>query len=267
MTQATPNIDTPPFLEAPALKRFSMHVQHGFFGRAGGTSEGIFRSLNCGYGSRDQSEKVRENRRRASQALGGSPDRLVTVHQVHSARAITVSAPFPVGQVPEADALVTNTPGLILGALAADCAPVLLCDPHAGVVAAVHAGWKGAVGGIIESAVEAMMALGADPGRMAAAVGPCLTQASFEVGPDLVEKVLDASPWAEPLFDAGAGDRQQFDLKRYALGKLSRLGVAHVDALADDTLSDPAGYFSSRRASQNGEPDYGRNLSAIMLLA
>ncbi len=266
MTQSTPNVEPPPFTEAPALKRLSMHMQHGFFGRVGGVSEGIYRSLNCGYGSRDQTEKVRENRRRVSLALGGSPDRLVTVHQVHSARAVTITEPFPVGQIPEADALVTKTPGLILGALAADCAPVLLCDPHAGVVAAAHAGWKGAVGGIIESTVEAMVALGADPSRMVAAVGPCLTQASFEVGPDLMEKVLDPSPWAEALFAAGTGDRLQFDLKRYALGKLSRLGVAHSDALADDTLSDAAGYFSNRRASKNGEPDYGRNLSAIMLL-
>ncbi|MBI1359459.1 MAG: peptidoglycan editing factor PgeF [Alphaproteobacteria bacterium] len=267
MTQGTPNPEPPPFVEAPALKRFSMHVRHGFFGRAGGASEGIYRSLNCGYGSSDRNEYVRENRRRAALALGGSPDRLVTVHQIHSARAVTVSEPFPIGQIPEADALVSKTPGLILGALAADCAPVLLCDPHAGVIAAAHAGWKGAVAGIIESAVEAMVALGADPGRMAAAVGPCLTQESFEVGPDMADRVLDASSWAEPLFEPGAGDRQHFDLKRYALGKLSRLGVAHADALADDTLSDDAGYFSSRRASKNGDPDYGRNLSAIMLLA
>jgi YfiH family protein len=257
----------PPCIEAPALKRYSLHIRHGFFGRPGGVSTGIYRSLNCGYGSGDDMAKVRENRRRVCLALGAEPDRLVTLHQVHSARAVIVTDPFASGKIPEADALVTNKPGLILGALAADCAPVLLCDPHAGVVASAHAGWKGAVAGVIESAVEAMISLGADPGKTIAAVGPCLSQASFEVGPDLVDKVLDASPWAETLFEPGAGDRQQFDLKRYALGKLGRLGVAQADALADDTLTDHDGYFSNRWAVRNKEPDYGRNISAIMLLA
>ena len=263
----TLNAAPPPYVEAPALKRFSLHVRHGFFGRAGGVSSGIYRSLNCGYGSGDDIASVRENRRRVCLALGAEPDRLVTLHQVHSARAVVINAPFAAGQIPEADALVTNHPGLILGALAADCAPVLLCDPHAAVVASVHAGWKGAVAGVIERAVEAMISLGADPGRIIAAIGPCLSQSSFEVGPDLVDKVLDVSPWAEALFETGEGDRRQFDLKRYALGKLSRLGVAQADALADDTLSDPDGYFSNRWAIRNKEPDYGRNLSGIMLLA
>ncbi len=262
-TEAAP----PPYIEAPALKRFSLHMRHGFFGRAGGASSGIYRSLNCGYGSGDDMAKVRENRRRVCLALGAAPDRLVTLHQVHSARAVVIAEPFASGQIPEADALVTNTPGLILGALTADCAPVLLCDPHAAVIGSVHAGWKGAVAGVIESAVEAMVSLGADPGKMIAAVGPCLSQGSFEVGPDLVDKVLDVSPWAEMLFEPGIGDRRQFDLKRYALGKLSRLGVAQADALADDTLGDPDGYFSNRWAVRNKEPDYGRNISAIMLLA
>jgi YfiH family protein len=256
----------PPYVETPALKRLSMHVRHGFFGRPGGVSTGIYRSLNAGYGSGDDMAKVRENRRRICHALGAEADRLVTVHQVHSARAVIVDKPFEAGAIPQADALVTKRPGLLLGALAADCAPVLIAEPHAGVIAAAHAGWKGAVAGVIEAAVEAMISLGADPGRMTAAVGPCLSQASFEVGPDLVDKVLDVSDWAEPLFEPGAGDRQYFDLKRYALGKLSRLGVAQADALADDTLTDPDGYFSNRWAVKRGEPDYGRNLSAIMLL-
>lgn len=255
-----------PYLEAPALKRFSMHTRHAFFGRAGGVSSGVFRGLNCGYGSSDDLAKVRENRRRCCLALGATPDRLVTLHQIHSAQAVTVTEPFAPGRIPEADALVTDRPELVLGVLAADCAPVLLCDPHAGVAGAAHAGWKGAVAGVIERTVEAMVALGADPGKMAAAVGPCLSRESFEVGPDLVDRVLDASPWADVLFEPGAGDRQQFDLKRYALGKLTRLGVAHADALAEDTLSNPDGYFSNRWAVKRGEQDYGRNLSAIMLL-
>ena len=257
----------PPFEEAPAIKRFSMHVRHGFFGRAGGVSTGVYKSLNCGPGSGDQPESVSENRKRVCLTLGGSPDRLASPRQIHSSRAVATDKPFAPNERPEADALVTKTPGLILGVLAADCAPILLCDPHAGVVAAVHAGWRGAVGGVIESAVEVMGALGADPGKTAAGIGPCLSQASFEVGPDLVEAVLSSTPWAEHLFQPGTGDRQQFDLKRYCLGRLTRLGIAHMDAMVDDTLTMPDLYFSHRRAVKAGDRDCGRNMSAIMLLA
>jgi YfiH family protein len=257
----------PPFEEAPAIKRFSMHVRHGFFGLRGGVSTGLYKSLNCGPGSGDDPEKVSENRRRVCLALGGSLDRLATPYQVHSARAVATDRPFAIGERPEADALVTRTPGLILGVLAADCAPVLLCDPHAGVIAAAHAGWRGAVGGVIESAVELMTTLGADPGKTAAAVGPCLSQASFEIGPDVEEAVLNATPWAEHLFESGQGDRKHFDLKRYCLSRLARLGIAHMDALADDTLTQPDRYFSHRRAVKAGERDCGRNMSAIVLVA
>jgi len=257
----------PPLSEAPGLKRYSMHLRHGFFGRRGGASTGIYKSLNCGHGSADEQPRVAENRRRVALALGGTPGNLITLHQSHSNQAVTTDKPFPPGQSPQADAVVTDRPGLVLGALAADCAPVMLCDPEAGVIAAVHAGWRGAVSGVLEGAVEAMIRLGADPVRMTAAVGPCLSQASFEVGPDLVDAVLDASAWAEFLFEPGAGDRQHFDLKGYARGRLTRLGVAHVDSLADDTLTQPELYFSHRRAVRAGEPDCGRNISAIMLLA
>jgi hypothetical protein len=257
---------TPPFEEAPALKRFAMHVRHGFFGSQGGVSTGIYRSLNCGLGSKDELSRAIENRRRATEALGAQHDRLVTLRQVHSARAEIVDRPWG-GLPPEADALVTRQPNLVLGVLAADCAPILLLDPHANVIGAVHAGWKGAVAGVIESAVGAMASLGADPGRISAGVGPCLSQSSFEVGPDLVDAVLAASPWAEGLFEPGAGDRSQFDLKRYCLGRLARLGVAHMDALADDTLTAPEAYFSHRRSVKAGDADCGRNLSAIMLVA
>lgn len=266
MSEQRPPLPKPPFEEAPALKRFAMHVRHGFFGSQGGVSTGIYRSLNCGLGSRDELSKVIENRRRVALALGGASDRLVTLRQVHSARAEIIDRPWD-GLPPESDAIVTNRPNLVLGVLAADCAPILLLDPHASVIGAVHAGWKGAVGGVIESAIEAMMSLGADPGRISAGVGACLSQESFEVGPDLVDAVLDASPWADGLFEPGAGDRSQFDLKRYCLGRLARLGVAQMDALADDTLSAPDAYFSYRRAVKAGEPDCGRNISAIMLVA
>jgi YfiH family protein len=258
--------DRAPFIESPALKRFSMHIRHGFFGRKGGVSTGLYKSLNCGPGSNDDLTRVVENRRRVCVSLGGQAGRLATLYQIHSAKAVLVTEPFAPGAQPQADALVTDRPGLILGVLAADCAPLLLVDPHAGVIGAAHAGWKGAVGGVIESCVEAMVQVGADPGRMAAAVGPCISQPSFEVGPDLVDAVLDKTPWAQHLFTPGQGDRQHFDLKGYCLAKLARLGVSHADALADDTLTQPDDYFSNRHSVKTGAADYGRNISAIMLL-
>ena len=256
----------PPYEEAPALKRFTMHVRHGFFGRIGGVSTGAYKSLNCGPGSGDAPEKVLENRRRVCHALGAPLDKLASPRQVHSAKAVIAERAYAPNERPECDALVTNRPGLLLGVLAADCAPIVICDPHNGVVAAIHAGWRGAVGGVIEAAVDAMGTLGGDPSRMAAGVGPCLSQASFEVGPDLADAVLDKTPWAETLFEAGEGDRQFFDLKRYCLGQLARLGVAHMDALADDTLTQPESYFSHRHSVKAGDRDCGRNMTGIMLL-
>jgi YfiH family protein len=185
---------------------------------------------------------------------------------VHSAKAVIAKGPWSLGDMPEADGMATDQPGLVLGVLAADCAPVLLCDPHAGVIGAAHAGWRGAVGGVVESTMEAMQLLGSDPSNTVAAVGPCLSQASFEVGPDLYDAVMDATPWAEHLFEPGQGDRQYFDLKRYVLARLARLGVSHADALADDTLTEPDVYFSHRGMIRRGEADYGRNISAIMLV-
>jgi YfiH family protein len=260
-------IERAPFIEAPALKKYSLHIRHGFFGRKGGVSTGIYNSLNCGPGSKDDLTKVIENRRRVCVSMGGEAGRLATLYQVHSPTAVTVTDPFAPGQAPQADALVTDRPGLILGVLAADCAPILLCDAHNGVIGAAHAGWKGAVAGVLESCVEAMIKLGADPSRMAAAVGPCLAQFSFEVGPDLVEAVLEASPWAEHLFIPGMDDRRQFDLKGYCLARLVRMGVSHADALADDTLTQPDLYFSNRFTVKAGAGDYGRNISTVMLLA
>lgn len=259
--------ERPPFEEAPALKRFSMHVRHGFFGRRGGVSTGVYGSLNCGHGSGDDPEKVTENRRRFCQALGSSLENLASPRQIHSAKAIATDKAYEPNERPECDALVTKRPGLLLGVLAADCAPIVLCDPHNGVIAAIHAGWRGAVGGVIESTVEVMGQLGADPSKTAAGVGPCLSQQSFEVGPDLADAVLDATPWAEHLFAAGQGDRQYFDLKRYCLGRLARLGVCHMDALADDTLTQPEDYFSHRASVKAGQRDCGRNITGIMLLA
>ena len=259
--------DRPPFEESPALKRFSMHTRHGFFGRQGGVSTGVYKSLNCGPGSGDEPARVVENRKRVCLALGGSIDRLATPRQVHSAKVVATDKAFAPTERPECDGLVTRQPGLMLGVLAADCAPILICDPHNGVIAAVHAGWRGAVGGVLEAAIEAMGALGADPGKTSAAVGPCLSQSSFEVGPDVIDAVLNATPWADHLFEPGQGDRKHMDLKRYCAGRLTRMGVANIETLADDTLTQPDAYFSHRGAVKAGDKDCGRNMSAIMLLA
>lgn len=258
--------DHPLFLEAPALAKFSLHLRHGFFGRQGGVSDGIYASLNAGPGSNDDPAAVSENRDRICEALGAERGRMVTLHQCHSNKAVIVDEPFAPGEAPEADALVTKTPGLVLTALAADCAPLLICDPHANVAAAVHAGWRGAVSGVIESALEAMAELGAEPGNTVAVVGPCISQSSFEVGPDLEDAVLDVSPWAQNLFTPGRVDRLHFDLKRYCLLRLARAGVKTGESISEDTLTEPVMFHSYRRSRAEGADDYGRNASSIVLL-
>lgn len=254
------------FIQSPALAGLTLHIRHGFFGRLGGVSTGAFASLNVANKSGDDPANVAENRKRALETLGVGPSALVTVSQVHSAKAVTVDAPFPAGARPDADAIVTNKPGLALGVLTADCAPILICDPQAHVCAAVHAGWRGAVLGIVEAAVEQMVRLGAEPSRMVAAIGPCLSKASFEVGPDLVDQVLASTPWAESLVSPGEGDRSFFDLKAYLLGRMARVGLARLEALEDDTLAQQDVYFSHRGAQRQGFTATGRNLSAILLL-
>jgi YfiH family protein len=240
-------------------------IDHAFFTRRGGVSRGLYESLNVGLGSRDDTACVRENRRRAAAALGADAGRLVTAYQVHSARALTVAAPFP-GDPPEADALVTATPGLMLGALAADCAPVLIADGEAQIVAAVHAGWRGALGGVAASAVEAMVALGAARGRLTAAVGPCIAQASYEVGLEFEARFAAVSPDFQRFFAAGARpEKRQFDLPGFVLDRLAAAGVGHAEWLGADTCSEEADFFSHRRMAQRGEADYGRGLSAIII--
>lgn len=255
-----------PFLEAPALAQYSMHLRHGFFGRKGGESTGIYKSLNAGPGSADKADWVRMNRDIICHSLGAAPGQMVTLHQAHTNRPVVVDSPFEPGEAPEADAVVSERPGLVLTALAADCSPVLMCDPHANVAAAVHAGWRGSLSGVIENAVEAMCGLGASPEKTVAAIGPCLTQQSFEVGPEFVDAFMDTSPWSEKLFEPGEGDRMMFDHQRYCMGRLARAGVGKVEAIEDDTLTLEEDYFSYRRSQRNSEPDYGRNASSIMLL-
>jgi len=241
-------------------------VRHGFFTRAGGVSEGVYASLNVGLGSDDDPRAVIENRARAAAAFGVGPPRLVTCYQVHSAVAVTADRPF--AERPHADAVASATPGLMCGALAADCAPVLIVDPVARVLAAAHAGWRGALGGVVEAAVRAMADLGAEPSRMLAAVGPCIGPQSYEVGLEFLAAFTAESPANARFFQLGAHeDKRLFDLPGFVLGRLEAAGVAQAEWIGADTYAQPEVFFSNRRAVHSGEADYGRLLSAIMLEA
>ncbi len=240
-------------------------VRHGFFTRQGGVSEGLYASLNCGPGSGDDPKRVAANRARALQQLGQSPDALTTLHQVHSARAVRVSGAWP-DAPPEADGMVTATPGVVLGVLTADCAPVLLADPQARVIGALHAGWRGTLAGVVEATVTEMAALGAKPSRVVAAVGPCIHLRSYEVGPDLVAPLLDDDPGNKAfLSPSRTGDRFLFDLAAYVMSRLERAGLRELVSTPCDTYAEAERFFSYRRARHLGEPDYGRQLSAILL--
>ncbi len=240
-------------------------IAHGWFTREGGVSEGSLASLNCGFGSGDDVARVAENRSRTLVALDLAPDRLCAAYQTHSARAVTVEASWAPDDAPEADALVTTRPGLALGVLTADCAPVLLADPAARIVAAAHAGWKGALSGIVEAAVEAMEQAGGARERIVAIIGPCIGCASYEVGPEFPAPFLARDSADADLFAAGQAGYFYFDLEGYVARRLGRLGLARVEALGLDTCVDAARFFSYRRASRAGEPGCGRLLSAIAL--
>lgn len=249
-----------PVLTAPLLDLPG--VRHAFFTRQGGVSQGIYASLNVGVGSKDDPDAVAENRRRAAAYLGGD---LVTAYQVHSATAHVTDRPWP-GAPPEGDAVVTATPGIVCGALSADCAPILLADAEARVVAAAHAGWKGALTGVAEDAIARMEELGARRGRIVAAVGPCIGPASYEVGLEFMDRFTDADPAYGRFFSAGAGpDKRQFDLPAFVLHRLQAAGIAACAWIGRDTCAEPELFFSNRRAFKQGEPDYGRLLSAIAL--
>lgn len=239
-------------------------LHHGFFTRRGGASSGIFSGLNCGPGSSDQSEIVTINRARVAGALQVEPDHLVTVHQVHSADVVSVASP-PAEERPRADAIVTATSGLALAVLTADCQPVLFADGEAGVIGAAHAGWRGARDGVLEATVDAMEALGADRRRIAAVIGPSISQRNYEVGPELLEDFLADDPQSARFFANGEGDRYLFDLPGYGLSRLRRAGVGHAEWTRHCTYADPERFFSYRRATHAGEADYGRLISAIRL--
>ena len=239
-------------------------MPHGFLGRRGGVSTGLCEGLNVGLGADDDREAVRENRLRALAAV--APDRaLVTVHQIHSADVVTATAPWPDEARPHADALVTDRPGLALGIVTADCAPILVADTEAGVIGAAHAGWKGAYAGILGNTVAAMEKLGADRGRIAAAIGPCIARKSYEVDEAFMRRFVEAEPANERFFTPGREGHHQFDLEAYVLSRLAEAGVTRAEALGLDTYADPARFFSFRRATHQGEPTYGRQLALIAL--
>ncbi len=237
--------------------------RHGFFTRKGGASSGVFAGLNCGTGSSDQSEIVAINRSRVAEAMGVDVAALCTAHQTHSTEVVTVTEPLHPPR-PKADALVTATPGLVIGVLTADCQPVLFADPEAKVVGAAHAGWRGARDGVLEATVEAMVGLGADRGGIRAVIGPTISQRAYEVGPEFFEDFLADDPANARFFANGDGDRLHFDLPAYGLHRLRAVGV-DAEWTRHCTYSDAQRFYSYRRATHDREADYGRLLSVIRL--
>jgi YfiH family protein len=238
-------------------------LAHGFFGRRGGVSTGLYSSLNCALGAHDAPEAIAENRARVAAALAAAAP-LITLQQVHSARVVTVDAPFETP--PQADAMVTCRPRLILGILTADCAPILFADRQAGVIGAAHAGWKGALGGVSDATLAAMEKLGADRRRIKVAIGPCNAQENYEVGADFAARFTAADPANKDFFTpSDRADRHRFNLGDYLLRRLAKAGIADAERLAACTYARESDFFSFRRATHRGEPDYGREISAIAL--
>ena len=253
-------------IRSPELARHDF-LAHGFFTRRGGVSEGIYASLNCGPGSKDDRAAVTENRGRVAAHLGVAPSHLLTAHQHHSADAIVVTAPWTFETMPKADALVTATPGIAVAALAADCAPILFCDPKARVIAAAHAGWKGALGGVLESAVAAMERLGAHRSDIHAVLGPCIGPGAYEVGPEFEQRFVAESEDNSRFFHHLSGHaRSHFDLPAFVLNRLAGLQLKGVENQSRCTYSDEVALFSYRRTTHRREADYGRQISAIVLL-
>ncbi|MEO9651096.1 MAG: peptidoglycan editing factor PgeF [Roseobacter sp.] len=238
-------------------------VRHGFFTRRGGASSGVFAGLNCGFGSTDQREIVAINRARVSEALGLTNDDLVSVHQVHSNQALCVDSPLQIST--KADALVTATPGLALSVLSADCQPVLFSDGNAGVIGAAHAGWRGALDGILEATIDAMETLGANRGDINAVIGPCISQAAYEVGPEFFDSFIQEDTEYSRFFANGIDGRMQFDLPGFGLFKLRSAGIGYAEWTGHCTYSDPERFYSYRRTTHASEADYGRLIAAIRL--
>jgi len=254
-----------PSLPDPIRAASFEDVCHGFFGREGGVSEGVYAGLNVGLGSDDDRAAIAENRRRAVEAvLPGAA--LATLHQVHSAEAVVVTGPFADEARPHADALVTDRPGLLLGILTADCVPVLLADRTAGVVGAAHAGWKGAISGVTDAVIIAMETLGAERARIKAAIGPCIARASYEVDAAFFRRFVNDDVINERFFTDGVRpDHHQFDIEAYVAARLAVEGITRIETLGLDTYGDQARFYSFRRATHRGEPGYGRQISLIGL--
>ena len=238
-------------------------LRHGFFTRAGGASSGIFAGLNCGPGSSDQTEAVAVNRARVAEAMGVDAAHLLTVNQVHSADVLTVTEPFT--DRPRADAMVTARPGLAIAVLTADCQPVLFADVAAGVIGVAHAGWRGALSGVLEATLDAMERLGARRAATTAIIGPTISQRAYEVGPEFMDAVLAEDVEYDRFFAGGAGDRVQFDLPAFGLHRLRAAGIGHAEWTGHCTYSNPERFFSYRRSVHKGEADYGRLIAAIRL--
>lgn len=252
-------------IEHPYLSE-QTEVRHGLFTRNGGVSRGLFESLNCGFGSGDDPEAVAENRARAAGHLGLASNRLLTAYQTHGVKAVAVESAWSQAEAPKADILVTRSTGIALGVLTADCAPVLFAEPQARVVGIAHAGWRGALAGVVEAAVEAMVSQGARPEAIIAVIGPCIAQGSYEVGPEFIARFTSRDEACRDLFrPSKRPGHHLFDLPGYLARRLARLGLKAVAATGHDTASDAQCFFSYRRAVSEGEPEYGRGLSAIVL--
>jgi YfiH family protein len=252
------------FIQAPVLVS-QPSIRHAFFTRQGGVSEGIYASLNGGVGSSDDPEKVRENRRRMAETLAVSPEALISVYQVHSPDAVIVEGPWR-GERPKADAMVTAVPGLALGITTADCGPVLFADAQARVIGAAHAGWRGAVTGVLESTVTAMERLGALRGQIVAVLGPTISQRAYEVGPDFIDRFTKEAPGHERFLKAAERPgHAMFDLPGFIGARLEATGISAFTDLGLCTYSDEERFFSYRRTTHRKEPDYGRLISAIAL--
>lgn len=252
------------FIKAPSLSALP-NIRHAFFTRQGGVSVGIYASLNGGIGSSDEPERVKENRRRMADMLNVAPDALISVYQVHSPDAVLVEGPWG-PERPKADAMVTKVPGLALAITTADCGPVLFADPESGVIGAAHAGWRGAVTGVLESTVEAMERLGAKRGRIVAVLGPTISQEAYEVGPEFVQRFAEEAPGHEHFFrPSEKADHSMFDLPGFIGARLHAARIGGFTNLGLCTYSDEERFFSYRRTTHRREPDYGRLISAITL--
>jgi YfiH family protein len=261
MTQNTPPLPT---IEAPLLTT-AKNVRHAFFTREGGVSGGLYQSLNCGFGSDDEPANVTENRRRVCGALDVQAPALVTPYQVHGTHVAVVEQPWSRDAAPKADGLATCVPGIALGILTADCAPVLFADRDAGVIGACHAGWRGALDGIIDATLAAMTGLGARRPHIYAAIGPCIAQTSYQVGPEFRDRFLAADDANDKFFKADDEERYRFDLPGFVSERLNRAGIANASWVGLDTCTDDRRLFSYRRSTHKGDADFGRGLSAIVL--